>query len=87
MKTLDEAMECIKCAERPDSAEGLMKMENVRQFGLEVASSESAVCMVVAMAHSYLEGKDTITSETLIEFGLSNFTAGVRIGVEMERSA
>lgn len=86
MKTLDEAMHCLTCTE-PEGDARELKLENIRQFGFQVGSSPNCISLVTAMAEEYLQGADSITTETLILFGLSNFASGVRVGVEMERPA
>ena len=87
MKTLEDAMDClvVERTENEDPSVRLLKMENMNNFGQDIAQSEKVAQYVAVLVEAHFSGSETVTSNDVLMFGLSAFASGLRVGVEMER--
>jgi hypothetical protein len=90
MKTLDEAMGCIiRESDTPViTSQDHFSGENLASLGRDIGTNEKCLAYIYGvMAGLFGEAiaEDAVVADHVENFGVAMFTAGVRVGIEMEK--
>jgi hypothetical protein len=95
MKTLDEAVKSALLVNSRDIQSGAAQtaLASVVEVNQDVQQSGPAKALIGTMLHTYraiwadkLAKSSHLNGEDLTAFGMSLFSAGVRVGIEMEKT-